>query len=103
VCAWLDPQQLPRRTLRRPWRDPQPRAAPESVLEAPGAGRGATGPLNRAGVTDAEVDHVDLVLDIQELLAKGRSNAEILDALELTSPRAEEAIEYLRQRHQDQL
>jgi hypothetical protein len=103
VCDWLDPQELPRRTLRRPWHDPQPRAVPESVLQAPGAGRGATGLLSRAGVSDAEVDHVDLVLDIQQLLAEGRSNAEIVDALGLTLPGAEEAIEYLRQRHQDQL
>ena len=75
VSEWLGPDELPRRALRRPWRDRQRRAVPESVLQAPGAGREAA----------------------------GRSNAEIAAALELTSPDAEQMIDYLRQRHQDPL
>jgi hypothetical protein len=103
VSEWLDPQELPRRTLRRPWRERQPRAVPESVLQAPGAGPGRTGLLDSAGVSEAKIDYVDLVLDVQQLLAEGRSNAEIAAALELTSPSAEELIDHLRQRHQDSL
>jgi hypothetical protein len=103
VCDWLDPQELPRRTLRRPWRDRQPREVPESVLQAPGAGREAPGLLNTAGVSDGEIAHVDLVLDIQHLVAEGWSNAEIVAELELAAPGAEEMIEFLRQRDQDLL
>jgi hypothetical protein len=103
ACEWLDPAERPRRTLQRPWRNRQPRAVPESALQAPGAGAGATGLLNTAGVSEAEIAYVDLVLDVQQLLAEGRSNAEIAAALELTSPNAEEAIDYLRQRRLDPL
>jgi hypothetical protein len=103
VAEWLGPEELPRRTLRRPWRDRQRRAVPESVLQAPGAGREAAGLLNTLAVSDAEIAYVDLVLDIQELQAKGRSNAEIVAVLELTSPDAEQMLDYLRQRQQDRL
>jgi hypothetical protein len=103
VSDWLDPQELPRRTLRRPWRDRRPREVPESVLQAPGAGREAPGLLNTAGVSDGEIADVELVLDIQHLVAEGWSNAEIVTELELTAPGAEEMIEFLRQRHQELL
>jgi hypothetical protein len=100
---WLERGELPRRTLRRPWRDRQPREVPEAALQAPGEGAGATGLLNTMGVSPDEIAYTELVLDIQELIARGRSNQEIAAALELTSDAAGEAIEYLRQRHEDQL
>ena len=103
VSEWLGPDELPRRALRRPWRDRWRRAVPESALQAPGAGREAAGLLNTVGVSDTETAYVELVLDIQDLQAAGRSNAEIAAALELTSPDAEQMIEYLGQRHQDRL
>jgi hypothetical protein len=103
VSGWLNSGELPRRALRRPWSDRQRRAVPESVLQAPGAGPGATGLLSTIGVGDAEIDYVDLLLDIRQLLAEGRSDAEIATALEITSPKGEEAIAYLRQRYQDPL
>ena len=69
----------------------------------PFAGREAAGLLNTVGVSDTATAYVELVLDIQDLQAAGRSNAEIAAALELTSPDAEQMIEYLGQRHQDRL
>jgi hypothetical protein len=103
ACEWLGPEGLPRRTLRRPWRDSQPRAVPEAALQAPGEGAGAAGVLNTIGVSPDEIACTQLVLDIQELIAKGRSNAEIAADLELVCPASEQVIEYMRQRHQDQL
>jgi hypothetical protein len=103
VDEWLDPDELPRRTLHRPWRERQRRAVPEAALQATGEGAGASGGLNALGVSPDEVVYRDLVLDIQELLARGRSNSEIVAALELTSSAAEDLIECLRQRQQDQL
>jgi hypothetical protein len=100
---WLDPEELPRRTLRRPGRDRQPREVPEAVLQAPGAGAGATGLLNTFGISDSEIAYVDLLLDVQHLLAEGRSDAQIVAALEMTAPNAEEAVAFLRQRYEDSL
>jgi hypothetical protein len=99
----LGPEGLPRRTLRRPWRSPQPRAVPEAALRAPGEGAGAAGPLNTIGASPNEIAYTDLVLDIQDLIARGRSNADIIAALEMTSSDAADLVEYLRQRRQDQL
>jgi hypothetical protein len=100
---WLDPGALPRRALHRPWRERQPRAVPEAALLAPGQGAAATGVLHTLGPSQGEIAYTDLVLDIQELIARGRSNADIVAALELTSPAAEDLIAHLRQRQQDQL
>jgi hypothetical protein len=43
------------------------------------------------------------VLDLQELVARGWSDAAILAELELTTPAAAEILTYLRQRHHDAL
>ena len=61
---------------------------PEAALRAPGEGRGASGLLNTAGVSEGEIAYVDFILDAQELIQQGRSNAEIIAALELKSPLA---------------
>jgi hypothetical protein len=103
VSEWLDPDELPRRTLRRPWRERQPRAVPESALQAPGTGAGTTGLLNSTGISEGEIGYVEFLLDVQHLLAEGRSDAQIVAALEMTAPNAEEAIAYLRQRYEDSL
>jgi hypothetical protein len=100
---WLDPEELPRRTLHRPWRNRQPRPVPESVLKGPGAPEEAPGLLTTAAVSSSDQAFTELVLDIQALLEAGRSNTEIVAALEMTSPNAEEVIEHLRQRHVDRL
>jgi DNA-binding Lrp family transcriptional regulator len=103
VYEWLDPNELPRRTLHRPWRERQPRAVPEAVLQAPEAGTGATGVMNSLSASPAETAYTDLVLDIQALIGLGRSNSEVKAELELRSPLAEEIVEYFRQRHHEQL
>ncbi len=98
LSEWLDPDELPRRTLRRPWRDRRPRVVPEAALAAPEQSEGASGVLSTVAVCAADSDYAELILDIRLLLAEGRTNPEIVAALELTSPDAEAAIEYLRQR-----
>lgn len=104
VGEWVKPEEMPRRSLRRPWNDRQPaRTVPESSLQAAGEGCGAVGLLNTAGVSPSEIGYVDLVLDVQELIEKGRSNEEIAAALELPSPLADEVIDFLRERHKDSL
>jgi hypothetical protein len=103
VADRLERDQLPRRSLRRPWRDRQPRPVPESVLQPPGAGAGAAGLLNTAGAGGDEVAYVELVLDVQDLIEQGRSNREIVAALEMNGPEAEGAVEFLRRRREDLL
>ena len=102
VCDILGPE-LPRRTLRRPWRSPQRQPVSETVLGGATAGDSPSRLLQTLGVSQAETDYVDLVLDIQDLVKRGRSNEEIMAALELSSPEASEAIDYLRTRDADQL
>jgi hypothetical protein len=101
VCFGTDDR--PRRTLRRPWADRQPRAVPEAALQPPGDSSEGTGMLNTFGTNDLERDYANLLSDIQKMIAEGHSNAEIKTALEMTSSEAEAAIEYLRQRHLDRL
>jgi hypothetical protein len=103
VLEWLDPEELPRRTLRRPWRSRQRQPVAESVVQPPDHGREMPRLLNTAGVSDGELGFVDLVLDIQDLIRQGRSNAEIIAAVELFSPAANEVIDYFRERAQDLL
>jgi len=101
---WLEPDELPRRTLHRPWRNRQQyRPVTEAALQAPDEGQGATGILNTIGITNTEIGYMDLVLDIRALITQGRSDAEICAALELKSPQAEGLIDHLRQRQQDLL
>jgi hypothetical protein len=103
VAEWLDPEELPRRTLLRPWRTPQPRPVPESVLQPSHADGESSHILNVAGISDNEIAHVDLVLDLKALLAQGKSNAEIRKVLELSSSFNDNIIDLLRERHQDLL
>jgi hypothetical protein len=98
VSKWLSPVDLPRRTLRRPWGEPLRREEPESVLRARGADPETPDLLNTAGVLDAEADYLTFISDIRQLLKEGRSDAEVVAALGMTSPKAEEAVAYLRQR-----
>jgi hypothetical protein len=103
LCEGLDPNELPRQTLRRPWHSPQRHPVTETVLQAPSTGGGATGVLNSLGITNSEIACVDLVLDIQGLLAQGKSNQEIIDALDLRFPDSGELIDHFRKRYEDLL
>jgi hypothetical protein len=103
VTQCLGPDQMPRRALRRPWEDRQPRAVPVTALQPDGDQPDSPGVLDTFGISDNEVGCVSLVNDIQAMIAQGRSNKGIKSALEMTTPEAEAAIEFLRQRHLDQL
>jgi hypothetical protein len=54
LYAWLDPHEVPRRTLRRPWRNRQPRPVPEAAL-APPAAEGPSHFLDTAGISADEL------------------------------------------------
>jgi hypothetical protein len=103
LSEWVNPEALPKLAGRRPWRDRQPRLVLESVVQPPGQGKDAPSILNTVGVSPAETGLVDLVLDIQDLLAQGKTNEEIAAALELTGPEVTEVIDYYRQRHAEDL
>jgi len=103
LSVWVDPAALPKLAGRRPWRPRQPRLVPETVLQSAGHGEAAEPLLNTIGIAPTELGLVDLALDMQHLLALGRSNAEIALALELTGPEAAELIESYRQRYDDSL
>jgi hypothetical protein len=101
ICEFVDPQQMPKRTLLRPWRSPQPRLVPESALQPAGMEENRRGILNTVAISQAEIGSLELQLDIQELIALGRSNKEISELLEMTSETASDLIDYLRARRQD--
>jgi hypothetical protein len=83
---------LPR--VGRRLRQRTPRPVPESVL----GGSNDYGPLlERAGVSDDEIEFSDLRMDITSLIAAGASDAEIRDSLDL-GPASLDLIVYLRQR-----
>ncbi len=102
VSEWLDPSALPKRTLHRPWRQKQRPLILESVLQASGQGRRATGLLNAAYTTD-DLAFTDLLLDVQELLQDNLSNAEIASRLGVSHEAVDALIELLRERNLDTL
>ncbi len=105
----MGPYKLPRHVvqpgglgvfMRRPWRSPQPRPVTESVL-LPGRTEFEKSEfIAAAGVTPSETSLVDLSLDIATLLERGRTDAEIIEELELAAPWAADLITELRQRHE---
>jgi hypothetical protein len=103
LSEWVDPAALPKLAGRRPSRQRQPRAVPETVVQPAGQASAAPSLLNTASISQGETALVDLVLDIQDLLAQGRSNDEIVTLLELPGPEAVELPEYFRQRSDDSL
>jgi hypothetical protein len=94
--------QPARRALNRPWRSRSRRPVPETTLEAHLSVRSEESFLNALGVSADEIDQVDLMLDIRELIAQGRTNDDIMAILELR-PEFGGVIDYLRGRHADQL
>jgi hypothetical protein len=103
VAEWVDPAELPKRALLRPWRSRQARPVPESVLQPPHPEGDSNGILNVAGISENEIAYVDFVLDIKALLAQGKSNAAIRQELELSDSFPDNVIDLLRERHQDLL
>jgi hypothetical protein len=98
----VDPKDLHRLTARGSPRIRQPRLVPETVLGT-SIENLSRPPVNTAGISDPEIALVDVILDIQALLAQDLSNAEIAHRLELNHPAALELIEAYRQRRADGL
>ncbi len=94
---WHASETPPNRSEHRPWRSRQHRAVPESTLAPSVEGRSESGFLHLLGVDADEFRQLDLFLDVQTLIEKGHSNAEILDKLELDAQFGE-YIDYLRKR-----
>jgi hypothetical protein len=104
VTDWVAPEELPKRTLRRPWRSRQPRRpVPESVLQPSHPDGELDSILNVAGVCQDEIAFVDLVFDIKDLMEQGESNDAIRQKLELSSSFSDDALDFLRARHEDDL
>lgn len=103
LTEWVDPDYLPRHSGHRPWRSPQRQPVSETVLSAHGASEGPQRILNTAGVGEDEIAMVDLVLDIQQLLALGRSNEAIAAELDLSGPDVLAMVNFFRQRQEDAL
>lgn len=82
--------------LARPWRTRSLRPVPESVLTGPAAGEPGPGVVDPPVPSDN--DFTSLLEDISRLIALGRSNPEIRGELDLTSPRMDDALDYLRAR-----
>jgi len=102
LSEWFDPGALPKLAGRRPSRNRQPRLVPESALQPPHKEK-TSSILNTLGVSANETALTILVLEIQDLILRGRSNHEIAAELELAGPHATDMIEYYRQRHADNL
>jgi hypothetical protein len=102
LSAWVDPAALPKRAGGRPVRNRQPRLVPEAVVQ-PRHREGSSSILDLCVTSATETALVDLVLDIQELLARGHSNDQIAAKLELAGPRAVEMVDYFRHRHAENL
>jgi hypothetical protein len=85
--------------MRRPWQSPNARPVTEAVL-LPGR-REFESPqfLEAAGITESDIAQVDLVMDIDTLLERGKSDDEIIAELELTLPTAKELVAAIRERH----
>jgi|GEM_PF-1509322 len=86
--------------LRRPWRSPNLRPVTESVL-LPGRKEYENRAfLEGAGVSQSDIAVVDLSVDIDTLLDRGRSNSEIIEELELQSLAAVDLLSELRRRRE---
>lgn len=89
--------------LRRPWRSPNPRPVTESVLLPGRKDFESPGFLAAASVTDSNIALVDLALDVETLIARGLSNAEIFQSLDLEPPseQVRDLVDEIRGRHEN--
>ena len=87
--------------LRRPWRSPNLRPVTEAVL-LPGRNEPESPEFIAASqVSASEFDLVDLSLDIETLIGRGRTDAEIIEELEIKTFSATDLLVELRRRHDD--
>jgi len=89
--------------MHRPWRSPKPRPVAASVLLPGRKEYDGQGFLAAAGVTSSDIDLVEMMIDIETLVARGQSNSEIIDSLELSPAAVEQLgglIDAIRERHE---
>ena len=101
----LYPDGGARCTERRPWKSPGLRTVPETRLgglREPAEGHGGTF-LERTAVVRDMRESAELVMDVQDLLARGWTNAQIIEELELDHDKLDDLLGYLRRRHDDGL
>jgi len=103
ILDWPGPSELPRRSLRRRWRDPVPNLAPEAALQPSLDGENFEPLLNATAISRSDIDDVTFAKDLLDLIAKGWPNERIIDELDMRSPEANELIDYLRNRQADPL
>jgi hypothetical protein len=89
---------LPFRTLRRRWTAPTTKPVSETTLSGRFADEAGEPLLNTFCATSDDLALTDLLLDIQELLSKGRSDEDIAGELDIASPHGTNLIRYLRDR-----
>lgn len=93
--------QVPKRSLRRPWKSPTKREVPETVVACqPSTGHQGSF-LERMKVVQDLRESAELIMDVQTLLAKGFDPERIAEELEIAAPEVEDVIEYLRQRRDE--
>jgi hypothetical protein len=89
---------LPVVFTRRPRQTKVPRPVPETTLSGPGEGE-ARFTADRS--TEGGADYGTFLAEIREMIAEGRTNAEIRAKHELTDDRFEVALNYVRARPSD--
>ncbi len=100
---FLQAGETPRVSGRRPLKSKTRRPVPESVLQPQERqenreNEDATPFLEAAGATRDDIEAVDLVMDIQALVARGLNDQQIVEKLELQSDTEARLVSYLRNR-----
>ena len=88
----------PRVSRRRPFRSRTPRPVPETVVQPQRYDNDATGLLEAAGMTFDDLASADLLMDVEELLKRGCTDAQIMERLDLQTDADARLITYLRER-----
>jgi hypothetical protein len=106
ASLFLPPGETPRVSGRRPLKSKTRRPVPETVLqprkkkqEEPNEEMDhATGLVEAKSAIRDDIEAVDLVMDIQTLVARGLDNQQIMEELELGSDAEARLVMYLRDR-----
>lgn len=93
--------QAPNLALRRPWKSPEKREVPETLVapERPMDHRGSF--LENLSIVQDMQLSAELIMDVQTLLDKGYDGQRIAQELEVREPEVQEIIEYLHLRHDE--
>jgi hypothetical protein len=95
-------EALLRRKTSSPERQSVAAPVPESVLRPGGQYEGRGSSLADEADTSAELGGVELIMDVEELIGKGRSDEQIVRELEFEHPEAAvDLIQYIRRRQHE--